>query len=221
MRLIVDLHERRSGLASELRLLGITVDEQRLVAGDYLLPGRALIERKTVPDLHGAVVRGRFWAQISLLRRSPCWPYLLIEGRSIYDGPLPAEAVRGLILAVSDLGVTVIRSDDARDSAHWIRRIAARRTDAPSRDRPVYAQRPKRNIHDSPAERALAAAPEVSTTTARALLTRFGTLQDVLLASPSDLAAVPGVGPKRAAAVQALASGTSHSGVSRNGLHAT
>jgi hypothetical protein len=116
MLLIVDLHERRSGLASELRLLGVTVEEQRLVAGDYLLPGRALIERKTVPDLHGAVLRGRFWAQISKLRQSPCWPYLLVEGRSIYDGPLPAEAVRGLILAVSDLGVTVIRSDDARDS---------------------------------------------------------------------------------------------------------
>jgi DNA excision repair protein ERCC-4 len=221
MRLIVDLHERRSGLASELRRLGITVDEQRLVAGDYLLPGRALIERKTVPDLHGAVVRGRFWAQISLLRRSPCWPYLLIEGRSVYDGPLPAEAVRGLILVVSDLGITVLQSDDAKDSARWIRKIALRRTDAPSRDRPVYAQRPQRDIHDSPAERALAAAPGVSTTSARALLARFGTLQEVLLASRSDLADVPGVGPKRAAAVKALASGTSHSGASRNGIRAT
>src|SRR6266576_1732119 len=218
MRLIADIHERESGIAAELRRLGADVEEHQLDAGDYRLGGLALIERKTVTDLHQSVYRGRFWAQIGKLRRSTRWPYLLIEGQLLYCGCLSREAVRGLIIAVSDLGETVCRSDDVRDSALWIHRIASRRATAPNRDIPVYAQRQNRYERDSPAEQALSAAPGVSTVTARTLLVRFGTLKDVLLASHAELMSVPGVGPSRAAEIAALAAGTSHSGLSRNGV---
>jgi ERCC4-type nuclease len=218
MRLIADIHERTSGIAAELIRLGVDVEEHRLDAGDYRLDGLALIERKTVEDLHQSVYRGRFWAQIGKLRHATRWPYLLIEGRSLYGGCLSPEAVRGLVIAVSDLGVTVCRSDDVHDSARWIHRIASRRVTAPSRNRPVYAQRPNRSELISPAEQALAAAPGVSTATARTLLSHFGTLRDVLSASHVELTSVPGVGPRRAAEIAALATGTGHSGVSRNGV---
>ncbi len=75
------------------------------------------------------------------------WPYLLIEGTSLYRPGLADEAVRGVILAVADLGVTVCRSEDTRDSARWIRRIGLRRLEPKNRDRPTYAQRPRRNSH--------------------------------------------------------------------------
>jgi DNA excision repair protein ERCC-4 len=217
--LVADIHERQSGIAAELMRLGVDVEERRLEAGDYLLGDVALIERKSVPDLHQSVSRGHFWAQVGKLRRATRWPYLLIEGRSLYDGCLSAEAVRGLVIAVCDLGVTVCRSEDVRDSAAWIRRIAARRDAAPARDRPVYAQRPKRRVHDSPSEQALSAARGVSVATARDLLARFGTLLNVLSASQAELESVPGVGPEKATGIRALATDTSHSGLSRNGRH--
>lgn len=219
MRLIADVHERESGIATELRRLGVDVEERLLHAGDYRLDSLTLIERKTVADLHQAVYRGRFWAQIGKLRRATSWPYLLIEGPSLYRGCLSPNAVRGLVIAVSDLGVTICRSDDVRDSAHWIHRIAVRRDTAPVRDRPVHAQRPKRNAQVLPAEQALAAAAGVSTVTARTLLLSFGTLLGVLSASRADLEAVPGVGPRRAAKIAELATGTSHSDARRNGGH--
>jgi DNA excision repair protein ERCC-4 len=213
----VDIHERRSGIALELIRFGTDVDERQLAAGDYRLGDIALIERKSVPDLHQSVVEGRFWAQIRKLRHATRWPYLLIEGVSLYDGCRSPESVQGLVLAVSDLEVTVCRSENTNDSARWILRILSRRETAPTRDRPAYAQRPSRREWFSPAEQALGAAPGVSTVTARALLARFGTLLNVLSAEQSELLKIPGIGPRKAAEIAKLARSTSHSGVNRNG----
>jgi DNA excision repair protein ERCC-4 len=142
---------------------------------------------------------------------------LLIEGESLYAGPLAPEAIRGALIAIDELGIAVIRSSDAADSATWIARIALRRRDATRRvDRPQYAQRPQRDLHGTPPERALAAANGVSTVTARKLLGHFGSLTNILLASPNELRRVPGVGASRALAIRELATSTSDSGISRN-----
>src|SRR5947207_1993923 len=118
------------------------------------------------------------------------WPYLLIEGRDLADGPLTYESVRGIWLTVSDLGIVVLRSDDAEDTASWLMRLATRRQDPKSRDRPPYAQRFGRARPD-PAEAALAAAPGVSIRTARALLQRFRSLAGVLAAEPAEWQSIP------------------------------
>jgi ERCC4-type nuclease len=60
-----------------------------------------------------------------------------------------------------------------------------------------------------PAEQALAAAPGISTVTARAALDRFGWLRDVLTADLEALAQVPGVGHRRAQAILDLAGANS------------
>lgn len=206
LRILCDVHERASGVPDELVRLGLDVEVQALWAGDYVLAELALIERKTVRDLHLTVIRGRFWLQMAKLRRAGGWPYLLIEGGTPYDGPLSAEAVRGLLLSVSDLGITVITSREAGETASWIRRIFERRVDARTNNRIPYAQRPKRAALVAPPERALSAAAGVSTVTAKAVLARFGCLRNVLLAEPTDLMSVPGVGPAKARAIHALGS---------------
>lgn len=205
MQLVADVFERRSGVPSALRSLGIDVIERPLPAGDYAVSERCLVERKSIRDLHASVYNGRFWRQIGALRRACDWPYLLLEGPWLYDGALGAEGVRGLLLAVSDLGVTVIRSQDATDSAHWIRRILIRRTRPVQRNRPTYAQRPPRRPFRPPAEEALAAAPGISIDTAARLLEHFGSLIQVLLASSDELRSVRGIGARRAQAIQELA----------------
>lgn len=205
MQLVADVFERRSGVPRVLRELGVEVVERPLAAGDYAISARSLVERKSIGDLHASVYNGRFWRQLGALRQACDWPYLLVEGPSLYEGPLGGEGVRGLLLAVSDLGVSVIRSQDAADSAHWIRRILIRRTRPVQRNRPPYAQRPQRRAPIAPAEEALAAAPGVSTETAQRLLERFGSLVDVLVASHDELRSVHGIGERRAQAIQSLA----------------
>jgi DNA excision repair protein ERCC-4 len=211
-----DLCERRSGVPEALRALGVEVGERVLPIGDYSVPG-CLIERKEASDLHASIISGRVWRQLGKLRRSGDWIYLSIEGESLFHGPLSAEAVRGALLAVSDLGVPQIWSRDADDTAHWIRRIVLRRSVPRVRNRVPYAMRPPRPPDVDPAEQALTAAQGISTVTARALLDRFGCLTDVLLAPHSALTAVPGIGEKRALAIEALGgSGSRHFGASRN-----
>jgi Fanconi anemia group M protein len=176
--------------------LGVEVVRRRLPVGDYVVGRSTVVERKTARGLHRSLVDGRLWLQLGRLRHYATWPFLLIEGADLSDGPLSHESVRGVWLTVSDLGIVVLRSDDTDESAIWLLRLAMRRQEPTSRDRPAYAQRflrPK----PVPAEAALAAAPGVSVKTARALLDHFGSLGRVLSADPAEWRSVPGVGPHR------------------------
>lgn len=217
MHVLTDVHECRSGVPDALRDLGFDVRVTSLGTGDYAIDELAVIERKTVRDLHRSLIQGRLWWQVGRLRRAAPWRYLLVEGESLFEGPLKADAVRGLLITVDELGVGVIHARHATDSAAWIARIALRRRGlVRGVDRPRYAQRPQRDPDGTPAERALAAADGISTATARRLLGEFGSLTKVLNAQPEDLRRVPGVGFQRARAIHDLATSTSDSGVSRN-----
>jgi ERCC4-type nuclease len=129
------------------------------------------------------------------------FPYVLIEGADLDDGPLSSASVRGVCIALSDLGVAVLRSTDVQDSALWLLRLAERRAAHRFRNRPAYAQRPKSETGVPAAEAALASVPGVSTITARALLTHFETLAAVAAADEAAWQLVPGIGPTRAKAL--------------------
>lgn len=184
-------------MCAALRKLGVPTDVRRLATGDYLA-GRAVVERKTVNDLHLSIIEKRFWTQIGRLSRATRHPYLLVEGTDIDAGPLRPESVRGAILAVQELGIGLIRTSSPEDSALWLEILAGRGRPRRGPTR-VFA-----SSASSPQEAMLAAVPGISVVTARALLNRFGSVADVLAADPSDWLSTRGVGPKRAQALTAL-----------------
>src|SRR5436190_23990646 len=69
--------------------------------------GLALVERKSVFDLHAAIIEGRFWPQIGRLSRTARRPYLLVEGVDLDAGPLKPASARGAVLAVGELGIGI------------------------------------------------------------------------------------------------------------------
>ena len=203
VRIIVDVHERQSGIADTLAELGAEIEIASLAAGDYAVGADTLVERKRVLDLHGAILKGRLWPQLGKLRSACAFPYLLIEGTDIDRGPLHHNAVRGACLAVIDQGIALLRSGYQRDSALWIHRLAVRCQEVePAADRPAYAQRPRPKPGEETAEALLSAVPGVSTSCARALLARFGTVAGVVAAGPAEWLGVPGIGPERARALE-------------------
>jgi DNA excision repair protein ERCC-4 len=203
VRIVVDVHERQSGIADALAELGAEIEIASLPAGDYAVGADTLVERKRVLDLHGAVLKGRLWPQLAKLRAACAFPYLLVEGTDIDRGPLHHNAVRGVCLAVIDQGIAFLRSGYQRDSALWIHRLAVRRQEIePAAERPAYAQRPRPKPGDDTAEALLAAVPGISTTSARALLDRFGTVAAVVSADPAEWLTVPGIGRERARALE-------------------
>jgi DNA excision repair protein ERCC-4/Fanconi anemia group M protein len=161
------------------------------------------VERKTVYDLHLSIMNGRFWHQMRKIRSAGNSPCLVIEGVSVFAGPVRNNGIRGACLAVSDFGIAIICTQDAHDTAAWLHRLAIRRREGPPPARPLHAYRP-RSPRISPGEAALAAAPDVSVVTARKVLATFGSLRQVCEASVDDLQSVPGVGIKRATAIVAL-----------------
>lgn len=181
-----------------LRQLGASVQVERLPAGDYRVGGGALVERKSVRDLHLTLAAGRLFRQLGDVRTSCESPFLLVEGPRLDHGPLGQNAVRGALLTALELGVMVLRSEDRADSALWLFRLAARRQrDRRPPPRPLYAQRPKARVDHAP-EAILAAVPALSTHSARALLRHFGSVERIFNATSDELQQVPGIGPVRA-----------------------
>jgi ERCC4-type nuclease len=203
LRIIADVHERPSGLAERLAGLGIDVETRYLTVGDYVVGPATVVERKTVRGVHAAILEGSLWPQLGKLRRAVRSPWLLIEGAALDDGPLSPPSIRGLCLAVADLGIHIIRADGKDDSAQWLHRLAARRQrDRLLGRRPPYAQRPTPKTPKETAEGVLAAVPGISTVSARALLARFGSVSGVLAATREEWEDVAGIGPVRAQSLQ-------------------
>jgi ERCC4-type nuclease len=194
---LADVHERASGIPSLLGRLGVTVEVVSLRAGDYAI-GAMVVERKSMVDLHDSIVSGRFWRQTGKLRRATRYPFLMVEGPHLDDGPIPPKAIRGICVAAITRGIRLIRTEDRHDSAMWLYALAARTARAGPNDRPIYAQRPRPTSTKEAAEAVLAAVPGISTVTARALLNRFGSVAAVAAADQNAWREVPGIGPDRA-----------------------
>lgn len=198
-RIVVDVHEQRSGIPELLEELGAIVELAQLPAGDYALGENTLVERKRVLDLHSSILRRHLWGQLARLRAACAFPYLLVEGTDLDRGPLSPNAVRGACLAAVDKGIALLRSDHQRDSALWLHRLAVRcqRSEA----EPARPER-ARTLD----ERRLALVPGISAASARALIGRFGSLETLAQAGPEQWVGVPGIGPGRARALsEALA----------------
>ncbi len=203
---VVDVFERGSGIPPVLHGLGARVTVEPLSAGDYRISGGVLVERKTVADLHGSLGRGRLWAQVGKIRDEAVSPFLLVEGDDLDDGPRHPNAIRGALLAIVDLGVTLLRSRDPADSALWLHRLATRQArKSRPRSRPVGG-----STIETPGVEVLVAVPGISTQTARALIARFGSISGLLAAGPERWAEVDGIGAVRA---HALASALLNGGV--------
>jgi Fanconi anemia group M protein len=181
--------------ADALAAVGVDVRLEHLDVGDYALGNGVLVERKTVRGLHLDVVEGRLWSQIGRLRAGAAFPFLVVEGRDIDNGPLGPHAVRAICVGIISQGVSVIFASGVVDTATWLRLVAIRFATGPrGRDRPRYAQRrkvPQARV----AEAMLAAVPTISVTRGRALLDHFGSLSEVLAAGPDAWQEVPGIGP--------------------------
>lgn len=193
---VADHRERRSGVPDALESLGVSVQTATLRVGDYALDLQTRIERKTVADLHASVVSRRLWGQVNRLRSVSASSFLLVEGTDLDAGPLPPSSVRGVLIALADHGVTIIRSTDPHDSARWIRSLA----NARSRHKRVHVHAPFRRPigrRDPVAVDMFCAVPGVSLASARSLVDAFGTLRRIANATPTDLREVRGVGPKR------------------------
>jgi ERCC4-type nuclease len=105
VKIKVDIFERRSRIGDLLDSLGASIEVARLPVGDFDVGGNTLVERKSVLDFHGSLVRQRFWRQLDELQQGCRYPFLLVEGVDLDVGPVSPAAIRGTCIAALRQGI--------------------------------------------------------------------------------------------------------------------
>jgi ERCC4-type nuclease len=201
IRIWVDDREARGSLVAA-RLAGIegvSVTAKRLRTGDYLIEGKAVLERKRVPDFLESLRQGRLFSQAARLAASPCRPFLILEGaaREWRQAGVTREGIQGALVALAvGFGIPVLRSQNEEETARLIL-FTARQLHSTARG---ALRRPTRRVQGKRARQIhiLTGIPRVGTTRAKRLLDRFGTIGSIVAASAESLAEVDGIGQQTA-----------------------
>jgi ERCC4-type nuclease len=204
IRIWVDDREARgSGVADRLAGMdGVVVAGKRLRTGDHLIEGKAVLERKRVPDFLESLLDGRLFAQAKRLADSPVRAFLILEGPASEwtQRNIKREAVQGAMLTLSVVpGIPVLRSQSEEETARLIcytaRQLQAVSTAALNRS----GRRPrgKRALQI----RVLTSLPRVGARRAQHLINHFGTIQKVMAADPQELTSVACIGQQTAQSI--------------------
>ena len=189
-----DYREKSCGVAEELATLGVSIEFRALEVGDYLVGAGVGAERKTVRDLHRSIGDRRLWRQVASLRTDLIRSYLVVEGNDLDVGSISRPGIRSALLAVSNLGVVVVRSRTPADTALWLSRMAIRH----QRTKPTPVSRSIPHGRPPTPTNVLASLPSMSVEIAERLLEHFGSIAAIGSATSDDLQGVAGVGPRRA-----------------------
>lgn len=178
---------------------------ERLPAGDYILNDRVAIERKTFRDFAFSVIDGRLFAQAAALKRLPQRALILLEGPKPRVKEMPRVHPRALKGALLSLAVSwrlpVVYSRGAFDSLVCLE-ILAEQSQVPGIRRYPLGFRANPHSRGAKSSQILQALPAVGPRLAERLLRKFGSVKKVILADVTELAQVPGCGPKKAAGIR-------------------
>jgi DNA excision repair protein ERCC-4 len=116
MSVIVQVDDRESNgpvveLLTQSPEFEITVT--RLKLGDYLVDGKFLFERKTLPDLVISIVSGRLFTQAVRLATTSWHPAIILEGtaQDLADIGMRWEAIQGALVTVTLFcGIPLLRT---------------------------------------------------------------------------------------------------------------
>jgi ERCC4-type nuclease len=202
--IIVDTHERQSGLTALLRSQELfDVREEQLSIGEIII-GDLGIERKTGTDFISSLFDGRLFRQLILLRRCFRRRILLLEGE-IPESARHCRATKGALLKiVGSLNIPIVYTADTRESAMTLQHLTLQLLVAAGgqiRERSL----PDTNTKSFYQSYILAGIPGIGVARAKALLAHFGSLERVFAASPEELEKVPQIGALFAKRIAELA----------------
>jgi Fanconi anemia group M protein len=198
-RLVMDVHEPEA-IADRLRDLGTEPAIRTIHPGDYVL-GPVGVERKTLQDFFGSLVRKRLFEQVRRLREAYPETLLILEGDvgKVREYKHP-NAFWGAFLALEiDYRTPIVFTADHDQTAQALHVLTVRQSGTEE----AYGLRHKpKMLNLEERQRFLVEGlPDVGGTLSRHLLERFGSVRGVFAAEERELRRVPGIGPAKARAI--------------------
>ncbi|MDR2854759.1 MAG: DEAD/DEAH box helicase [Methanomicrobiales archaeon] len=196
--IIVDDRETHSRVVEHLARMQSHLNLERLEVGDYLI-GRLLIERKTTTDFVNSLIDRNLMTQLMRLSEQAYKPLLIIEGDGLYTvRDVHPNAIRGALAAiVVDMGIGILYTRTAEETAEMLCVLARREDDEPSHSYYSVPKRAYRSIKEAQ-ETIIASFPNIGPTNAKKLLEEFGSVQGVVTASIDEITVIKGIGTKKA-----------------------
>lgn len=192
-KIIIDYREKNSLVASHLVKQGFDVEFKELKIGDYIVKD-VVIERKTVSDFIGSMINHRLMNQIEELKQYEN-KLLIIEGISeqeLYsenNTNVNANAIRGFLLSIllKDK-IPIIFSKNSEDTAKFINVLSKRK------DKEINLNAKKKTLNKKEQlQFIIESFPGVGPKKARKLLEKFGSIQNIILASTEDMKEILGI----------------------------
>lgn len=202
--IITDTREGASKIPRELALDQlVTVKQEQLEVGDFILSERVGIERKSTQDFADTIVGGdrSLFEQIGDLTKAYDRPVLIIEGTqdSLHTARnIHSNAIRGTLVSVAvDFGVSMLWTRDQDETIEVLKVIAKREQTKTNTTVSAHGSKSTQTQTDEQ-EYIISAFSGIGSLTAELLLEEFGSIHAVLTASKDDLTTINGIGSKTA-----------------------
>ena len=193
-----DSREGNSKVIRHLSEMEIDVQIRSMAVGDYQVSDEVVIERKTAKDFVDSIIDKRLFKQERELSEEIKRPLLILEGDDIYNGMLHPNAVRGTIAAIAiDFGISIIPTRNSEDTAAMIKRIAVREQSGDKVNIQIRTDKKPTSMWEQQLF-IIESLPNIGPVNAKNLLKHFGTVENVIKASESELQEVEGIGKKTA-----------------------
>lgn len=193
VNIIADYREVPSKIPDILKEKGANVELKSLRTGDYVINNLVMVERKSRDDFILSIIQDRLFSQCARLRKSGMHCLLLVEGNPYNTSHnIERNAIKGALLSVSlSWQIPIVYSSGPADSAD----ILLMAGDQLLRNSFNYSQRSnKPKIMKNRAVFFLQGLPAVGRKTATALLEKFGSSENVVMATDDELLEVDGLG---------------------------
>ncbi|MHC1635944.1 MAG: DEAD/DEAH box helicase [Candidatus Methanospirareceae archaeon] len=197
IRIFVDYRETKAGVVNFLEKAGVEVILKNLEIGDYVISDKVCVERKRCEDFLNSLLKSRrgLLEQIHNLKNEYEKPLLIIEGESLYGvRNVHPNAIRAVMAAIAiDLGVPIIQTRDEADTASLIYIIAKREQMERREEVNPHGKKPTASLKEQQ-EYIVSSISNIGIVTAKSLLRRFKTIENIVKASKEELMEVEHVG---------------------------
>lgn len=201
-----DSSENASGVPALLAELGAEVLSAPLEAGDYLVCGRVLAERKTAADFAQSLYAGRLFDQLKRMRGASEAVLLVVEGEKWFFSQVRPRAVRMAFLSVLvSWKVPVVFTKDPAGTAVLLAELGEKELRHKrffSAHKLFHRNRAKSfSSIDEARVRLVSEIPGVGLKLAAKLMEKFQGVRALAEASEEEVASVYGVGKHKAAKI--------------------